>query len=397
MRTAIAALAALTLAAPAAAQEETIPSGLVAYELERSRTCVDVLARLADLDEQLAPLAERSQRLLAIAEAVALEDERVMEELDRGDPTELEVHEWFTRDRELAQRYVATLAEELTEERAAAREAIKVVITDALAAVQSEANAAIEASDNLPQRASPCDGAIFVRSAVLEACPGVEAVICEQAALPASEVIGFRFVDAPEAVWDVQELRPWTEPTPIGIGPDGQLDGARTIGYSRTGNVVVTVAFSPLIQDRAELTPEGLQRFETTNDSLGIVFDHPELALTPALGLRATLPRPLADESAYVLHFGPPEEADVVWTGPAGTGEPVQATVPLGASHVGRLRSGDALSLTAIRSGPDDGEAVFAVELASVNQSRATQALFGYMTEQLGRDLTALLTPRGAP
>lgn len=113
MRTAIAALAALTLAAPAAAQEETIPSGLVAYELERSRTCVDVLARLADLDEQLAPLAERSQRLLAIAEAVALEDERVMEELDRGDPTELEVHEWFTRDRELAQRYVATLAEEI--------------------------------------------------------------------------------------------------------------------------------------------------------------------------------------------------------------------------------------------------------------------------------------------
>ncbi len=109
MRTVLTALTALTLTAPASAQVASPPTGLATLELERSRTCVGVIARVERLDEALAPHAQRAQRLLGISEAIALEDDRVVEQLDTSDPVEAQVQAWFTADQELAQRYVATL------------------------------------------------------------------------------------------------------------------------------------------------------------------------------------------------------------------------------------------------------------------------------------------------
>ena len=393
----IAGLAVLSVTVTASAQVPLVPTGLAVIESERSRSCVDVMSRLDALDRTLAPLAERSQRLLAIAEAVALEDRTIMESLDQSDLIESQIHAWFVSDGELAQRYVATLAQQLVEERATAREAIKVMVSDAIAAVQTEADQTISATGDLAQRAGPCDGAIFVRSAVLEACATNSGPLCDEAAQEPSEASRFRFVDSPEAIWDVQEIRPWTNPTPLQATPDGQLDGARTIGFARSGNIVVSVAFSPLIRDREELTPEETQLFQVTNDSLGIQFTHPDLAFAPALAIRATLPMPLGDESTYVLHFGTPEAADVVWTGAPGTGAPFEDSVPLGAAHVGRLQAGEPITFTALRSSEGgENEAVFTIELTSVNQARASQALVAYMAEQLGRDLAALVRPRGS-
>ena len=56
------------------------------------------------------------------------------------------------------------------------------------------------------------------------------------------------------------------------------------------------------------------------------------------------------------------------------------------------------MTLTALRSSaPGENEAVFTVELTSLNQARASQALVGYMAGgQLGRDLTSLVPPRGS-
>jgi hypothetical protein len=398
VRIVIAAVAALSLHAQVSAQINPIPDGMAAVELERSRTCVGVLAQVEALDEALAPLAERAQRLVAIGQAIALEDERVMESLDSLQPVEAQVHAWFVRDQELAQRYVATLAQQLVDQRAAAREEIKQVITDAVGEIQAQADEMLTGSDELASAAAPCDGAIFVRSAVLEACEAGSGKICDAAAgTPAEGAPQFRFVESPEDVWDIQEMRPWTLPGPLRAGPNGQLDGARTIGFARAGNVVVSVAFSPLLRDREGLSPEESAQLQATNDSLGIESTHPDVLFAPALGIRATLPNPLAGESSYVLHFGPPEEADVVWSGVSGTGEPIERTIPIGAAHVGKLQAGEPITLTALRAeGADDNTAVFAIELTAVNQANASQALLGYMGVQLGRDLAALLRPRGS-
>jgi hypothetical protein len=397
LRTLTVLIVGLALATPAWAQIDPPPTGLAELELTRSRECVDVLAGLEELDAELGPLAERSERLLAIAEAVALEDDRVVEMLDAADSIEAQVRDWFASDQELAQRYVATLAPAIVDERTAAREAIKKVVADALTAVQAEANEKIAATGNLPSRAAPCEGAIFVRSAVEEACTKVSGPVCEEAELAPSEVSRFRFVDTPEAVWQIQELRPWTDPTPLFATPQGQLDGARTVGYARNGNIVVTIAFSPQVTDKTELTPEEVTRLQATNDSLGIQFAHPDLAFTPALGIRATLPDPLGDESRYVLHFGDAGSADVLWSGAAGTGAPLEGAVRLGVAQVNKLRAGEPIRLTALRA-PETGdeEAVFEIELPSANQARASQALFTYMTAQLGRDLASLVRPRGS-
>lgn len=398
MRIVTLGLAALSAATAVSAQVAPPPEGLALVELERSRSCVEVLRSLDALDVALAPLAARSERLLAVAEAVALEDPGIIESLDQSDAIESQVHEWFTSDQELAQRYVATLAQGLIAQRATGREAIKLVVSDAIVALQAEAEETIAATGDLSERTGPCEGAIFVRSAVLEACETSSGPVCDEAARMRTDGSRFRFVDSAEDVWNIQQMRPWTDPTPLQASASGQLDGARTIGFSRSGNIVVSVAFSPLIRDRSELTPEEAQLFQVTNDSLGIEFTHPDLTFAPSLGIRATLPMPLGDESRYVLHFGQPEEANIVWTGTPGTGAPLESTVPLGATHVGRLQAGEPMTFTALRSSAaGEDEAVFTIELTSINQARASQALVAYMAGgQLGRDLTSLVRPRGS-
>lgn len=388
----VAAVTAPLVAAPLAAQ---VPSRVVELENARSRSCVDILSRLVDLDGELAPLAERAQRLAAIGQAIALEDERIVAELDSTDTVESAVMAWFAEDQALAQRYVATLAEELQTQRGVAREGIATTLGEAIAAIQAEAGAMIEASGNLPDQAARCDGAIFVRPVVAEACATAKGPLCDAVALPASQVRDFRFVDNAEDIWDVTEVRPWTMPTPFTVSPAGQLDGARTIGYARTGNVVVSVAFSPMLRDRTEITADEATRFQSTSDSLGLGLDHPDIAISPSISLRATLPEPLADESSYVLHFGPPGDADVLWSGAPGTGEPIEANVAIGAQHVTRLQAGEPITFSALRDPDASVDPVFTIELAAVNQAQASRALLGYMAQQMKEDLSQLLQPRG--
>jgi hypothetical protein len=259
---------------------------------------------------------------------------------------------------------------------------------------EDAANAILDQNQDLLTRAGPCEGAIFVRSAVQEACATGSGPICDQVALPANEVRGFRFVDSPENIWDVRELRPWTAPSPLRAGPNGQLEGGRTIGYARVGNVVFTLAFTPLLRNRAELTPEQIARFEAVNDSLGLTFSNPQVAFTPALGLRVALPQPLAEESRYIIHFGTPNEPDVVWTGESGTGRPIEATLPLNTRHIFRLQAGEALSLTAV-GGPEGNRLEYTIGLSNVNQRQSALVLLNYMKSQLSADVAALMAPVG--
>lgn len=385
-------LAGGILAADAAAQ---LPRRLEAVELARSRSCVGVLDRLDALDRSLAPLVARSERLLAIAQAVALEDPEAVEPLDARDPLEGAVSAWFASDSDLARRYLAAPAPALLEERMAAREAIKARVNEALAAVQREANEAIEATGDLRREAARCDGAVFIRGAVVETCGRATSPVCIAAADSIARSGPFRFVESADVLWGLQELRAWTAPTPFRVA-DGQLTGARTVGVTRVGNVVVTVVFGPLLQQRSALAPEALQTLLALADSLGYGTAHPDLVYVPSLAVHATLPEPLDEEAKYVLHFGLPEEADAVWIAEAGTGEAIEGIVPLGPGYLDRLRAGDPLQLTAVRAPDERGEsdALYAIELSALNQASSVQALLGYMAGPLAADLLRFLPPQ---
>lgn len=379
-----------SMASPAQAQLDP-PVGLAAVEERRSRGCVDTLERVRVLDETLAPYGIASARIRQIAQAVTLEDGAVLGSLDAADPLEGAIAEWYVADQFLAQRYVETESAEVQEERATEKQTIRETLANAAIELQSEIDSVLTANQETIAAAGPCDGAIFVRPVVLEACGDLSSALCDAARAPDSPASRFRFVDEAVSMWDIQQVRPWTAPTGLQVSPTGQLDGARTVGFTRIGNVVVTAAVSPILRETTDVTPAERFAFEQTNQALGLIFSHSTISFAPGLGLRAALPEALAAEDAYIVHFGDPATPDVVWEGPAGTGLALEATVPLEAGHVIRLQSGDALSLTAVRGDTPQ----YTIVLDTTGQVSATQALVSYMSAQLSADLNELIPPAG--
>lgn len=373
------------------------PENLADVELARSRDCVGVLARVQVVDAQLAPLAERSQRLLAISQAVALEEREVMDSLRATDPLEAEVHAWFVADGEMAERYLAQPSPALLEQRAAAKDSIELAVRGALEGLQAEADAILAAAGTLTAEAGRCAGAVFLRPAILEACRTTPSPVCEAASDTLRTATEYRFVESAEDLWGMQELRAWSAPTPIQVTQTGQLGGARTVGLTRTANIVVTVAFGPRLRRRADLTVAEAERTAALTDSLGFGSAHADVVFTPSLVIQGTLPDALGGESRYVLHFGPPEQADILWATDAGTGAPIEGVLDLGPARLSKLLGGEPIMLTAIR-GTEGGasEPVYSIELTSLNQSTATSALTGYMAQQLATDLAELI-PSGNP
>ena len=395
------AVALLLASSPMTAlAQEGPPPGLDAYERGRSRTCVPVLEQLDDLDRRLSPLAIQSQRLLAIAQAIAIEERAVIDSLDTSDPVEAEIRAWFVEDAGLAERYVASPDSALLAERIEKREAIKVTVAEAVQAVQDRADEMVTATGSLQAEASRCSGVVLVRGSVLEACGASTSALCEAArdsAVESQLASPYRFVDTPEDLWGMQEMRAWSAPTALQVSPSGQLGGARTLGFTRMGNVVVNVAFRPLLQDRSELSPEELERITQLNDSIGVQGEHPDLVFIPSVALQLVLPEAISGESRYVVHFGTAEAADVLWTGLADTGNPLEGVVDLSISDLVRLQSGQPLTLTAIREGDaGENEGIYQIELTSLRQAQSVQTLLGYMAQQLTADLLRLIPPDGS-
>ena len=373
--------------------QDAPPAGIAEIELERSRVCVPVLSQLDALNLQLQPLGIRTERLRQIAAAIAIEDRTVMDSLNVNDPTESAVRDWFLSDGRLAQSFLDTNQQTILQQRTVDRELIKGTVQATLEGIQSEAQGIIEEAGDFGAEASSCEGAILIRSAVIEACGSEQNLICD-AAKPANSDGAYRFVDSPEDLWDVQEFRPWTSPGPLQLAPDGQLDGASTVAFERQGNVAFSVAFQPDIRPRADMAPENIQTFQTLLDSIGFEFNHPELIYAPALTIRATLPEPLAGEDRYAIHFGAIEVGDIIWEGASGTGAPIEISILLTPIHIVKLTQGESLELTAIRSLDDSSdEALFGLALTPVNQVAATQALLAYMATQMPQDLNLLVPP----
>jgi len=400
-------LLACAVAAPLSAQDvpptQTEPPGppprLAEVELARSRSCVPALARLEAVDRALEPLVGRAERVRALLAAVALEDTVRVTPLDPSAELEEAVRQWYVADQALAERYVREADEAVQDQRVAERERMEERLREVADDLDGRVERALAAvSGELGEATVECEDAVFVRSAVLEVCDTTVSPVC--AAARATEAPArFRFVEDPEDLWDVEQLRPWSEPTSLFLTPGGTLGGARTSAHVRRGNLVLGVQLEPMIRPRSAVSEEQAAQFDANLDSLGFTFDDPRFVMAPALALRLNATRPFGDETHYFLHFGdlsdPPNQ--VVWQAPLTTGEPVRVAFPAPGWALTRMAEGDPLHLTAVAfaEGPEGrATAVYSLLLPSIGQARSLAALLSYMgSGRLARDLATLVPP----
>lgn len=379
--------------------QDAPPAGLADVESARSRSCVGSLARYDSLNAVLEPYGLRMDRLRALGRAVSLEDVGEAAPLSTTDSMEVAVARWFAADSALAARWVAQRDTTIQEERTRARTAILDRIREAIQTVGTEAQAHLANADSVEASVQPCQGAIFVKSAVLEACAGRESALCRAAADTAARG-QFRIVDRAEDIWDIEDYRPWSTPGPLQGTAEGALVGARTAALARRGNVVISIGLAPLLRNRSELDSASVAGFQANLDSLHITFDHPLFVMAPAIEIFANIPAPLGGETHFIVHFGDLTGDDVIWSTAAGTDGVVQATFPASARDLARLQAGDLVSLTAVRvpEGENpEAEPVYTVSLLQVGQAQSVASLLQYMASGgLSRDLAAIVPP-GVP
>lgn len=381
---------------------DPVPENLAALEADRTRMCVPALARLAELDARLQPLAERSNRILELARAVAMEDSVAVSPLDEGDPLEAAVGEWFRADMALALRFLESGDEAIQEERSQGKAALRSRLEEAFGEANAGAQEILASGEGLGPEELDCQGAFLIRSVVLEVCATTPSPVCAEARNEAEQQV-FRFVDAPEDLWDMEQLIPWSDPTPIFPTPDGQLGGARTGALTRRGNLALSVALEPMIRDREGLGAEETTRYDDNLQALGFTFEHPSLVMAPVLLVELDLPGRLGNETLYLVHFGdlsdPPSQ--VLSTFEAGGEGPLQAILPAPREVLDRLAAGEELSVTAVHLPEDqtqEGSVIFTLGATSVGQARAVSTLVSYMSDgRLSQDLGQIVPGGGEP
>lgn len=381
------------------AAQDVPPPDFAANELERSRACVPALDHLTAVEARLDPLARRAERINELSYAIAMEASARAAPFDDSDPIEAAVQQWFDSDGALAARRGEGDEEAIDEERARGRQAIRQQLAEELDDLNEESREILEEAGDVETAVQECDGAILVRSVVLDVCEGGSSLVCEQAREPATLSAGrFRFVDEPEELWDMEEMRPWSAPTSLHVTDNGGLDGARTAALARRGNLVFVMGLEPMILDRSNIEEEQATEFDANLDSLGFSFDDPRFVMAPALSIRFDATKPVGGETHYLLHFGDlsnPGE-DVIWSAPS-AGEPLSAVFPATAAALDRLAAGEPVSLTAVSFLEDDsfdGDAIFSIPLTPIGQSESVSGLLSYMASgQLSTDLAALVPP----
>lgn len=393
-------ISALVAPTPMLAQD-TAPPSLAEVEAARSRACVGALERMGELSARVEPLALKANRLRVLNQAIALEDSTEAAPFGQ-EPVESAVRAWFVADAAMGARYAETQDSAVAVQRAEAKAGIRARLQEAMDAIRVRADTETADAEEIEAATMPCQGVVFVRPAVLEECRATssETQLCEAAADTARSPL-FRFVDDAEDLWQVEELRPWSAPGPLQVAPDGSLVGARTAALSRLGNVVVAVAFSPMIRERAQLDSAQAAEFDANLEALGFAFDDPRFVMVPAFEVQANLPAPLGGETHYLLHFGELSAPEVVWSLPAGSGGITRAAVPLQGPDLEKLRSGEPLSFTAVKLSappqegqPPEGEFVFSLGLTQVNQAQSTSGLVEYLAQGgLAADLKRIVPP----
>jgi len=386
------------------AQEE-VPSRLAALELERTRTCVPILSRLLSLEMDLEPLSLRARRLTALNQAVALEDRDRVEPLDLGDALERAVEAWFEQDGTLARAAAESGSAADQARRNDARASIQAEIQGAFEEIGIQAETRVASEGDLASFSEYCDGAILVRNVVLELCESQSGPVCDDARLPGDELGRFRFVEDPVDLWDIEQLRPWSDPVPLLVSPDGGVGGAQTGALARRGNLNFVFSLETLIQSRTEVPEEEANRFDEYLEALGIPFGHPDFVMAPALAVTLDIPGAVGEETHYVLHFGDLSDPSnqIFWEATVPPSGPIQGIFPAPSWVLEQIAFGEEVSLTALQipeESPDDSNAIearaiFSLTLTPVGQSASVTALLSYIVSgALSDDLLRLFPPQ---
>jgi hypothetical protein len=401
-------LVALNLPTPLLAQDPLaaepadafLAPGLLAAELARSRRCVPTLARMDTLNIRMGPLARQVDRIEALGRAVTREDSTQAVPFDGDDPLEEAVRQWFTTDQALARQYLESGDPAIETQRAEGRGKILGRLQEAVDSVDARVTEMVAASGDLPSELRECDDVMLVRSVVLEECATMDSPVCSEArsATPSGP---YRFVNAPEDLWDIESVMPWNPPPPVGLTPQGGVGGAQTRSVSRRGNLLLALAVRLFIQDRSTVSPDQLTDLQAILASVGFAVEHPQYLIAPVLALELNVTEPLAGAHFYFLHFGDLTEPteDVIWSAPTSAQGPVDVIIPATKAILDRLAAGEIVTLTAVRF-PDanskEGETVFSLELTSIGEASSVSAFLSYLTSgQLADDLTALVPPAG--
>ena len=401
-------LVALNLPTPLLAQDPLaaepadafLAPGLPAAELARSRRCVPTLARMDTLNIRMGPLARQVDRIEALGRAVTREDSTQAVPFDGDDPLEEAVRQWFTTDQALARQYLESGDPAIETQRAEGRGKILGRLQEAVDSVDARVTEMVAASGDLPSELRECDDVMLVRSVVLEECATMDSPVCSEArsATPSGP---YRFVNAPEDLWDIESVMPWNPPPPVGLTPQGGVGGAQTRSVSRRGNLLLALAVRLFIQDRSTVSPDQLTDLQAILASVGFAVEHPQYLIAPVLALELNVTEPLAGAHFYFLHFGDLTEPteDVIWSAPTSAQGPVDVIIPATKAILDRLAAGEIVTLTAVRF-PDanskEGETVFSLELTSIGEASSVSAFLSYLTSgQLADDLTALVPPAG--
>lgn len=392
----------LSLGSPVPAQAQGAPPpNMVADEMERSRSCVPVLSQLEALNLELDPLSRRADRIEALYQAVALEDSMRVAPFDEARREDRLVREWFEADGDLAREYVESEDEALLEERRRLRGELEEELEQAFREINQEADEILGEDEDFFEALGSCDGAILVREAVLEACGSDgTSTVCREAG--DGDVDGaYRFVESAEDLWDVEQLRPWTNPSGIGPRPDGGLGGASTGTVARRGNVRLALALEPMLLERSEVSPEEEAEYDAHLEAMGFEWDNPRFVMAPAVVVSLDIDRPLAGETHYLLHFEDLSDpaSQVFWSAQADVAGPIQGGFPASDGVLARLMSGDEVSLTAVRLTDEDdmeGDVLYSLGFTTVGQAEAVTALLSYLVEgQFSEDLDALFPADG--
>jgi hypothetical protein len=382
--------------------QEDVPSNLDSLELERTRTCAPILSRLISMEIDLEPLSIRARRLSALNQAVALEDRDRVDPLDPTDPVERAVGAWFDEDGALA---AAEGGGGDLARRVEIRAAIQATLQGAFEEIGVQAETRVASEGDLASFSDYCDGAILVRSVVLEICATQSGPVCDEARLPGEEPGRFRFVDDPVDLWDIEQLRPWSDPIPLVVSPTGEVGGAQTGAIARRGNVSFVFSLETLIQERSQIPEEEANRFDEYLEAMGIEFGHPDFVMAPALAVTLDIPGPLGEETHYVLHFGDLSDPgnQIFWEATVQDAIPVQGIFPAPSWVLEQIALGEEVSITALEipeaSAQDSDEiearAIFTLTVTPVGQANSVTTLLSYIVSgALSDDLIRLYPPQ---
>lgn len=393
---ALAAAALLALPSGGVLAQATVPEGLARVEEARTRRCVPLIARAHEVEAEMAPLFARAERIQMLNAAVALEDSaRIAQGLDDSDPIEQAVRAWFVEDQALAARFVETSDSALVVQRAEAKERIRARLQEALDPLRQQTEAILAERGDAITAAGGCSDVFLVRGAAVAACDaGATGPVCED--VRSGEPLGrFAFVDDAAALWEVEQIHPWSDAMALYRAPDGALAGSRTVAMTRRGNLILAVGLEPMLRERATLPAEELAEMEANLDSLGFAFESERFTMTPVLTIQLNADAPLGGETDYVLHFGDLSDPlnDIIWTARVGAG-PVNVVAPMAGWVLNALATGDPVTFTALKRDPATGEAdvVYALGLAPVGQPAAVGGLLTYMANgDMAADLARLV------